>query len=226
MTSTGHLFSLEAKFAKLIDDHERALIALEKSFEENDREPYLAIRLASNYLDRKDVDKAKTILELALERRRNDHRLNYHYAELLRNYMPFDREQLMYYYRRGFTPGDSNYQAQFWFARYGYNSTENKKHQEAVNIFEYLRNARLSYTNKIKIRDYDIGKDSLITFEGVIRSKKGSFGFIRVDGSGYDVYFPISSVEDDMWEAFREGDRVIFNLGYSYSGVVACHISC
>ena len=161
----GHLFSLEAKFAKLIDDHERALLALEKSFEENDREPYLAIRLASNYLERKDVDKAKNILQLALDRRRADHRLNYHYAELLRNHTSSDRELLMYYYRRGFTPGDSNYQAQFWFARYAYNSTENKNHQDAIKIFDYLRNARLSYSNKIEVRDYDDGEDGLIVYE-------------------------------------------------------------
>jgi len=222
----GHLFSLEAKFAKLIDDDKRALVALQRSFEEGDREPYLAIRLASNYQERGDIGKAKEIFQQALERRRTDHKLNYHYAELLRNNTDTDRNNLMYYYRRGFTPSDSNYQAQFWFARYAFNSNENNNHGVALDIFGALRKARMSHGIKKEIRDHDLDGDSLMKFSGVIRAKRSSFGFIRMDGAGHDIFFPICSVEDDMWDAMREGDRVYFNLGYSFSGAVACHIIC
>lgn len=224
--SDGHIFSLEAKFAELINDDGRALTALEKSFEENDREPFLAIRLASSYLDGGDEKKAQNIFEKALERRRSDHRLNYHYAEFLRNYSQCDTRELMYYYRRGFTPGDRNYQAQFWYARYAYNSNEANHHQEALDMFMELRKARLSHDNKNIIRDYDGGIDNPSRYDGVIHRKRSGFGFLKIDGTGYEVFFPAKSVKNGMWDAMQEGDRVYFNLGYSIGGPVACSINC
>lgn len=224
--SEGHLHSLEATFAKLIEDHERAFTALERSFEENDREPYLAIRLATSYLSKSDPDNAKRILQLALERRRADHRLNFHYAELLRNsFQETNTTELLYYYRRGFTPNDVNYQAQFWFARFAYQSQENNNHNMAKEIFNSLRKARLPHASKVEIRDYE-GRAKSTSFEGLVKKKRIGFGFLRMDGSGYEIFFPASAVLDDMWEAIKEGDRIRFNIGYSYSGVVGCNITC
>lgn len=220
----GHLSSLEAEFAKLIEDHAGALKALEKSFEENDREPYLAIRLSNSYIEKKDIDNAEKILKLALERRRSDHKLNFHYAELLRRKKPNDTDTLRYYYRRGFTPNDRNYHAQFWFARYAYGVSENGHHQQALDIFSTLRKARLSHSNKNKIRDIDGGFDHSHKYYGVIQRKRQSFGFIRVDGSGFEVFFLSHSIENEMWGAMEEGDRVSFNLGFAISGPIACKI--
>lgn len=224
--SEGHLHSLEATFAKLIDDHERAFTALERSFEENDREPYLAIRLATSYLGKNDPENAKRILQLALERRRGDHKLNFHYAELLRiSFRTTAPEELLYYYRRAFTPNDGNYQAQFWFARFAYLSQDSNNHTTAKNIFDSLRKARLPHASKVEIREHE-GKEKITFFEGVVKKKRVGFGFLRMDGSGYEIFFPASEVLENMWEAINEGDRVRFNIGYSYSGVVGCNISC
>lgn len=224
--SEGHLHFLEATFAKLIEDHDRAFTALERSFEENDREPYLAIRLATSYLAKSDQDNAKRILKLALERRRGDHRLNFHYAELLRNSQQItDTNELLYYYRRGFTPNDGNYQAQFWFARFAYNSHEGNNHKMAIEIFSSLRKARLSHASKVDIRDYEGGTQKTL-FEGMVKQKSSGFGFIRMDGNGYEIFFPASEVLENLWEAIKEGDRVRFSIGYSYSGAVGCNLSC
>ncbi|WP_289303193.1 SIR2 family protein, partial [Methylophaga sp. UBA3996] len=118
--SDSHLLELEERFANLVNDNEAAFKALKKAFEESDREPYIAIRLSDSYVERKQPEGAKEVLQSALERKRSDHRLNYHYAELLRNHFPEDIDSLLYHYRRGFTPGDSNFQAQFWYARYAF----------------------------------------------------------------------------------------------------------
>lgn len=223
--SDGHLSSLEAQFADLINDHKRALKALEKSFEENDREPYLAIRLSNSYLDKGDTENANKILISALERRRADHRLNFHYAELQRRINSNDVDSLIYYYRRGFTPNDRNYHAQFWFARFAFNSVESNLHKQAVDIFENNRRARLSHANKNKIRDIDGGLESSKVYTGVIVKKRNSFGFIQVDGAGHEIFFPANSAEDGLWEAMVEGDRVKFFLGFAFSGPVACKVN-
>jgi cold shock CspA family protein len=220
----GHVHSLESTFSTLIKDHVGAIRAMEKAFEEKDREPYVAIRLAASYMEQDDYERAKNVLQLALERRRSDHRLNFHYAELLRSQSVFDPVELIYYYRRAFTPNDSNHQAQFWFARYAYTSTENGNYKLALETFENIRKIKLSHDNRNKIRDYDCENSAKKSHLGSVIKKRQGFGFIRVDGSGAEIFFPASFVEEELWDAIREGDRVNFNIGFSYSGPVACSV--
>lgn len=217
---------LEARFSELIDDHRTALTALEKSFEESDREPHLAIRLASLLVAEANFDKAEEVFKQALERRRADHKLNFHYAEFLRNNSKPSHEDLMYFYRRAFTPGDGNYQAQFWYARYAFNLTDAKIQQEVKGIFEGLRKARLPHSAKVEIRDFESTGTGRKRFTGTIKMKRSTFGFVKVDGRGDEVLFPASSVEDGLWDAMMDGDRISFSLGYSFNGPVACQISC
>ena len=224
--SDGHIYTLEAQFASLLSDHKKALVALEKSFAENDREPSLAIRLSSSYMDNGNPDKARDILTKALERRRSDHRLNFHFAELLRNSKSSDENELIYFYRRGFTPGDCNYQAQFWYARYAFNSTVSSTHQHSKEIFDRLRLARISHDSKTKIRDYDGVEQHPISYYGMVIRKRTGFGFIKIEGTGYEIFFSATSVNDGLWDAIMENDRVCFHLGFTYKGPVACNISC
>ncbi|MET1256243.1 SIR2 family protein [Aliikangiella maris] len=224
--SEAQIHLIESQFSSLIKDHARAIKALENSFSERDRDPYLAIRLSTYYKEKNEIEKAKNILQLALERRRGDHRLNFHYAELLRETQLQDPEELFYYYRRAFTPGDKNYQAQFWFARYAFISNDKSQYQIALDTFENIRNAKLSHSRRVEILDYDIANGQKKNYFGVVHKKRSGFGFIRMDGSGVEVFFPAKSVEDDLWDALREGDRVLFNLGFSFSGPVACGVRC
>ncbi|MEW8028588.1 MAG: SIR2 family protein [Candidatus Thiodiazotropha sp.] len=221
----GHVHSLEARFSQLLDNHDAALNALEKSFKEKGRDPYIAIRVASTYKERGNYEKAEDILIRALERRRSDHKLNFHYAELIRNKPETDVSTLMYYYRRAFTPGDSNYHAQFWFARFAYESTDKKDVDLAKSTFEKLRNAHISYRDKIEVRDFNGGHVNPNSHFGAIVKKKQGFGFISVDGSGEEIFCPPSSVLENLWEAVQEGDRVKFEIGYSFSGVLACNVA-
>ncbi len=224
--SEGQIYALEARFSEIIDQHDKVLAALKKSFEESDREPHLAIRLASSLLKKGDVVQAGIVYKEALERRRSDHKLNFHYAEFLRNEVASSSEELIYFYRRAFTPNDGNYQAQFWYARYACNSSNSGMRSDATGIFDNLRRARLSHEAKIKIRDFDNIDRIYKSYTGTIRTKKATFGFLIIDGSGVSVFFPMSSVLDNLWQAIAVGDRVNFNLGYSYSGPVACNIKC
>lgn len=223
--SDGHIYKLEAQFSALINDSANALKALERSFEENDREPFLAIRLAAIYLETENLDRAKNILEMALERRRADHSLNFHYAELLRNFSSPEQSELVYFYRRAFTPKDRNYQAQFWFARFSYFSPEAKEHQKSVDVFEHIRGGRFSFEDRHKVRDYDGGEQTSRTHQGTISRKRESFGFLIMDGTGYEIFVPAKQVNDNLWDAIKEGDRVSFNVAFSFSGPFAANLS-
>ena len=137
----------------------------------------------------------------------------------------FDPLTLCYYYKRSFAPKDQNYQAKFWFARFAYELEDIKEVRSAESIFEELRNAHISKDEKNKIRDYLGGENTPELCRGFIKSLHIGFGFISVDGSGKDIFFPKDEIENDLWGALKINDRVKFNIGYSYGGPVCCKIT-
>ncbi|MGQ6440267.1 cold shock domain-containing protein, partial [Serratia sp. IR-2025] len=218
------LSNLEARFAGIMNDDGRILSSLISAFNDNSRDPFIAIRLSKIYIDKGDFNEASKVLTQALERRRSDHRLNYQYAELLRIMDPSKRASLIDYYRRAFTPNDQNFQAQFWFARFAYESNDIKDTSLSADIFDYLRTARISKDDRFKIRDYIGGQVCATIFRGSLKGVNSGFGFVTVDGSGKDIFFPRSEVQNDLWEALKAGDRLKFNIGFNYAGPVACNI--
>ena len=222
--SDEHVYSIEAKFAGLMKDNKRAISALEKSFSENNRDPFIATRLAAVYTKQGDDDKAMGVIKGALERRPSDHRLNFQIAELLRQLPNPDYEKISYHYRRAYTPGDRNYQAQFWHARFSFDATDESERFRSKEIFRDLRSAQLSFDAKVKIRDYLGGSESKITYLGRLERKKEGFGFIKVDGSGRELFFPFNEAKEDLWEAIQEGDRLAFRIGFSFNGPVCCDV--
>ncbi|EJO3860669.1 SIR2 family protein [Vibrio parahaemolyticus] len=221
--SESTINKLEASLANILGDEPKALRALQDSFSKADRDPYMAIRLSNTYLNKGEGDKAKEVLLLALERRHTHHKLNFTYAELLRS--QGQSLDAVYYYRRAFTPGDNNYQSQFWYARYQFGSQEAKEHELALDIFTLLRKARMPFAQKHKVRDYEGSVENPIRHYGTIVRKRSNFGFIAMDGSGYEIFLSPSSVEEGLYDAMKEGDRVTFDLGFAFSGPVACSIN-
>ena len=220
-----HTSSLEIRFSNLINDHKAALIAMERSFNENDRDPFLGIKLSNIYLGRNDIEKAKSFLIMALDRRRSNHQLNYHLGELLRKHTNSNIEDILYYYRRAYTPGDSNYNAQFWYARFSFLSDDSKLYENSLSIFNGLRRARMSYAERIKHRDTESLESEPNIYHGRIQKKRTDHGVLIIDGNARPLYFPAASIKDDLWEAFQEGDRVKFNIGYCYMGPYALEIT-
>ncbi|MGK0546112.1 SIR2 family protein [Halomonas cupida] len=215
-----YIATLEADFADLVKDEKRAVQSLEKAFERDSRDPFVAIRLSSVYFHRGDVSRAKEVLDTALSSRRGDQRLNFSYAELLRKSGGETADRLRYFYQRAFTPGDKNYQSQFWFARYAIESDDRDISSRAAAVFEGLRKASVGYEIKQKIRDYFGGEDAKKEVRGKLSRRCGSFGFVKVEGFISEAFIHEDSVQDGMWEVLIPGDELVFYMGFSYNGLV------
>lgn len=218
----GFISTLEASLASILNDNKRVMTSLSKAFNENNRDPLIAIRLSKIYIESNNPDAAIKILKDAIERRRSHHRLNFQYAEILRNLGLEDTETLIYYYRRSFTPSDQNYKAQFWFARFSFESNNVKEKQLAKDTFASLKRIRISTEEKNKVRDYVGGEQNPKYCYGCIKSIYSDFGIITVDGAGDEIYFPYYEVENDLWDVLKIGDRMKFFIGYRYSGPICC----
>ena len=219
-----YLLNAEAEFSSLISDHDRSLQALRKASEANRRDPFIANRLARALLKQGDVEGAKDTLWNALEGNRGDMRLNFQYGEILRLSGERDGEALVYYFERAFTPGDRNYEAQFWFARYAFETGDGRLIGKSMDTFGRLRNADLPHRVKVEVRDrvQDAGRDKV--FQGTMERMEETFGKVRRDGPGDLIFVHRNQIGKEVWKDCRNGERVCFAIGFAFSGPTAVNL--
>jgi tetratricopeptide (TPR) repeat protein len=216
--------NLEAEFAKLIGNDERAFKALVIAFEANPRDSYIATRLSALYKNKGNLESAKSCLQKALENQTLSKMLNYRYAEVLRKINPRDIETLIYYFGRAFSKGDQNYSAQFWYGRYLFESSESAKINESKSLFQRLRYEAIRYEVRLKVHDYIKDDHGNKLFFGRILSLQTEHGFVVVDGRGDEIFFHKNDIETDIWNSLHTSSRITFNIGFTFSGPIAINI--
>jgi len=219
-----YLLSAEADFSALVSDHKRSFEALKKAFVANSRDPYIANRLARAYQRHGEPQNASETLAKALEANRGDLRLNFQYAEMLRVAGELNQDTLAYYYERAFTPGDRNYEAQFWFARFAVESSDDNRINKGKKVFRDLRTASVSHAKKIEIRDLSRDENGPRLFQGTIEQIEFTYGRVRRDGAGDIVFVHSGNVEESVWQTLQRGSRVRFRVGYTFKGPNATEI--
>lgn len=220
----NYMIASEADFQQLLERSDKAIDALERGFSRNPRDRYIASRLARAYEGERRYEQAEAVVDAALKANRSDQYLNFRKAMLLRRRGDSDRDLLLYHLRRAFTPGDDNLEAQFWYARYAYESPDTSSQVEARRIFSALRSARVPYELKTTIRDYYGGKDNPTRFRGGVARLEGTFGFIEVDALGRQVFAHSADSEEEAWSQLKRGSRVVHNIGYTLKGPIAVNL--
>jgi cold shock CspA family protein/tetratricopeptide (TPR) repeat protein len=213
-----HVLAAEAEFAKVLQDDERSFTALKRARDANPRDPFIVSRLVALLLNRGGIETAMAFTKEALESNHGDKRLNFQYAELLRMTGKASAGDLEYYYRRAFTKWDQNYESQFWYARYAFESNKDEAKKESKEVYRHLRDVGLSHHERNRTRDVMGGFDNPVYFNGGVLRLEASHGFIVVDGRGDVIFFHENDVLDDIWKQLRSGERVSFCIGFSLRG--------
>lgn len=220
-----YALSVESKFAGMLRDNERSIAALRQARQANPRDPFLSSRLASILVSREKPEEAEQCLREALDGNRGNKGLNYQYAELLRRNLEAPKEQLSYYYRRAFTKWDDNFESQFWYARFAFESQELTVLRESKEIFQKLREIRAPYEERIRIRDVIGSFEHPVQFSGEVTRLEATHGFVKVDGRGNWLFFHETNVSDDEWEDMSSGKRVVFGIGFTLRGPQAIELT-
>jgi len=158
-----------------------------------------------------------------LDKNRGDFRLNYKYAQYLQRNNSTDLDNLIYHFHRSYTPGDQNYEAQFWHARYLFEQGDSEKQKDMLRIFQDLRNSRMDYDERNKIRSVILVGSSPKTFYGNIKRIEMSHGFISLDGSGIQIFFHQNKNEKD-WSKLKKTKRISFNIAFNFGGPMGIDI--
>ncbi|MGD9852155.1 MAG: SIR2 family protein [Nitrospirales bacterium] len=220
-----HIGGLEANLGRVLGDDHRTYNALEKARQANPRDPFIASRLATILINRQQIEKAKIVVSEALRSNRGDKRLNHLFAEIERQYTSKpDVSELVNHYRRAFTRWDTNYESQFWFARYAWELGTNESKAESKEVFRHLREAPMPHSGRIEIRDIMKNAGHSLDFFGTVTRVESTHGFIRLDNSGDWVFFHQNDVLENYWGNLAGERRVRFHLGFSLGGLRAFNV--
>ena len=211
------IIEANANFNSLINNAPKAKELLESAYEQNNKSPYLAARLAAIYDEEKNIDKAISTLKTTLSAQPNDKDLNYKMGLYLSIKSDTDLNDILYYLRRSFTRGDNRYHAQFWYARALYLQNQIP---DSLEIFKGLKSVRIDP----QIKNYARGS---LTHEysGIISNLNLNSGYIKRDIYGDRVFFFRNNEKGEFREDLKRHTMVKFKLAFNYFGPIAVDIT-
>jgi cold shock CspA family protein len=153
-----------------------------------------------------------------------DKELNSQYAKSLRAGGERDPETLAYYFRRAFTRGDTNFEAQFWYARYSFERRDAGAREESRQLFQHLREAPMPHEERVRIRDVLRQDEQDTIFTGAVTKREETYGFVQRDGIADEIFCHRDNTNEQQWSNLRVGTRVAFKVGFSFAGIRALEL--
>jgi tetratricopeptide (TPR) repeat protein len=217
-----HLLTSEAEFSSLLSDMDRADKALKKAYETNPGSPFVASALSRLQQKQNDPGGARATLGKALKLLPGDRRLNVAMGYLMQRHFPGELLEIESCWRKSFTPGDTNFTSQFWFARSLY---LNGKFDEAFEVFKVLKTARASREVKLEIAGWirEDGKPKL--YKGLIYAVEEGHAWVTPFGKAHNIYLNRSNVAAPEWANIVRGGALEFAIGFNYMGPAASVIA-
>ena len=164
----------------------------------------------------KKIEDAEVTLKRALEASNYNRKLHYAYGKLLLEKGTASNETLEYHFRRSYSPGDPNYNAQLLHARQLF---INKEDLQSKALFKKLGASRLpsEFRNKAQ---YPLTSE----FAGSIAKVEATYSFILRDGVGDWIYVNPDNFEVDDWTLLTVGTRMRFKIAFSMKGACAINV--
>jgi cold shock CspA family protein len=164
-----------------------------------------------------DASGAIEILKISLAKNPNSKPLH---LQLAKHLIDFNDEtlnnEIYRHLKRSFSPGDSNYDAQFWYARHNFlhgDKLAAKKH------FTLLKKLRIHPKEKNKLRGEKLDSTgNPQRYRGRIVSNHENFFFINNSELGGPIFGHISKCDDVVHDKIRVGLEVSFVLSFSMKG--------
>lgn len=213
--------AFESDVAGLLGDEQKAEQALRRGFDGNPRNPYLAASLAKLLREQGDEAGAEEILRRALEFNAGEKRLNYQMGMLIHDTRPAALDDMAHYFRRAFTRGDTNYQAQFMYAVTLFKRDDRR---DAEEVFASLRLANADPTTKRKARDLLEHDGKPIRYRGIVSKADDRYCFIECANFSADLYANLESSPTSVTAELRRGDTVTFSVAFNYYGPIAVQL--
>ncbi|TAJ96026.1 MAG: hypothetical protein EPO31_01010 [Gammaproteobacteria bacterium] len=218
-----YLLTLEAELARLLEDEKRAIDALAQAFEASPGRSFIAVRLAYHEQRKGDIARAVEILKRSIGANSASKEAHLAMARILMSQDEESlREDVAHHLKRSFTSGDSNFDAQFWYARHHFLYGDRNA---AMACFRQLADSWTPPEYRKGIKDVVHNKDgSRRRLSGSVKNVESSYCFIRCPDLRTDMFAHMSQFKEQDWMGIGHGALVSFELGFSLRGPQALNV--
>lgn len=220
--SSEFLLATESKLWELLGENGKAVSALENAFRANDASPYIASALAKISLRKKDISRAREVLEVLLQTQASDKFCNGLLGKILSLHYPDESDRSLLHLRRSFTQGDTNFTNQFWYARQLY---INRQFPEAFTAFKLLQTASIDSYSKNTIEGKLKQRGKPLVLIGRIKKLESTYAFIENRSYPGIHFLHKGNVDETEWDRLSVGQEIAYNLGFSFKGPACTDIS-
>ena len=215
---SSEILATEATFREKLNQTYRAHEALERAFNLNPRQDWLAVRLARKYVDSGDIENGKRVLSICLHDNPGSKVSHLEMGRILA--FTGDTTGAIEHLRRSFTEGDSYYEGQFWYARELFIQGH---YDEAKRLFSALGNRSPGRFRTRAGAPVESG-GNMVLYEGQMRRKEEGYGFIRLVHVTEDVFASRSESKTTDWDALYAGVSVEAGLAFNRRGARAISV--
>lgn len=219
-----YLLTRQEDLARKLQDNGRAKTILEEAYKSNSSSEFVTIRLARQRIESGELDDAERILRDGITHNPNSKPLHLELAKLLigKNNEQNNTE-IEHHLKRSFSPSDSNYDAQFWYARHQYLHGDRAKSKE---IFAFLKKSRMAPRQKNALHGNSVNSDGVeILYKGHITHEHVSFCFIKCIELNDSIFAHADRFENLPSEGIKANVDVTFKLSFTMKGPTAYAIS-
>ena len=210
-----------ARLDRLLSKHERAIRALERSWQVGPRGSNVAVQLAHHYSSQKEDAKSLEMLQSALERDPSDHRAHLEIAKHLFRIEPDRSEVTQQHFMRSYAPNDQRFEARHLHAQYLYFIGRSSASKDL--FAEIDRTAPASFRRRAENSDSMVSRQ-LRRYQGTIVAHKATMAFIRCPAYPADIFAHANDTQQDIWRTLRTGDGITFKVRFNRAGPVALEI--
>lgn len=220
-SDSPEMLTAEATLREVLDQDEKAEKALEKAFELNHRQDWLAVRLARRYISAGSPGKAQDILARCLVENPGSKIAHFAMAKLLMQ-TGSQSNSVLDHLKSSFSSGDDNFDAQFFYARELFirGSFEASK-----VIFASIDQSAPSNFRKLASSELLDEDGSIRELRGQIRRKEEGYAFIRFDAFADDVFASRGDTDEKEWDKIASLQLVTGRLSFTRRGPRATQLS-
>ncbi|WP_426117722.1 SIR2 family protein [Pseudomonas sp. DSP3-2-2] len=219
-----YLQTRQEKLAIKLNDDDKAKSILEEAYKSHSSSEFVSIRLARQRLQSNELVDAEKILRDGVFQNPNSKPLHLELAKLLIGQKDENKnDEIDHHLKRSFSPSDSNYDAQFWYARHQYLHGSRAKAKE---IYAFLKTARISPSQKNYVQGDVIGNEGKPKFyTGHITQEHVSFCFIKCVELNDSIFASANRFVNLPSEGLKSNVDVVFTLAFTMKGPTAKQIS-
>lgn len=216
---SSELLAAEATFREYLDQTARARQALERAFNLNPRQDWLAVRLARKLQAAGDLENSRRVLDTCLRENPSSKLAHLEMGRVL--LASGDPSAAIEHLRRSFTVGDNHYEAQFWYARELFVQGHLA---EAEKVFSAVNDRA---PGRFRTRaSAVVERDGIpISYDCRVERKEEGYAFLKLPQFQKDVFASRAESNSVEWDKLYNGASAKCALAFSRRGPRAISVS-